>query len=144
MGGFRNSSDDSGPVAEINITPLVDVMLVLLVIFMVTAPLMENGIPIQLPKASAKALPPRSGEAPVVLNITKDAKLYIDKEEVQTSMLASRLTSVFKSKEKKEIYIRADDSLPYGVVAQTMATVKNAGIHKIGLVTLPPETQSAK
>ena len=136
MGGFR-MSEDSGPVSEINITPLVDVMLVLLIIFMVATPMMESGIPLQLPKASAKALP--KDEMPVVLSISKDTRIYLGKEEVDASRLAQRLQTFFKNNSKKEIFIRADQSLPYGVVAQTMATIKSAGIHRIGLVTLPPE-----
>lgn len=139
MAGFRQS-DDSSPVSEINITPLVDVMLVLLIIFMVAAPMMENGIPLQLPKATAKALP--KDEAPVVLNIAKDTRVYLGKEEIDSSKLVSRLQTFFKNRTKKEIFIRADESLPYGVVAQTMASIKNAGIHKIGLVTLPPGTKT--
>ena len=136
MAGFKTSSDDHGPVADINITPLVDVMLVLLVIFMVTAPMLESGIPIQLPKASGKALP--KGGTPVTLNISKDAKLYLEKEEIPFTSLNSKLQQFFKGRETQEIYIRADSSLTYGFVAEVMATVKNAGINKIGLVTLPP------
>lgn len=127
-------SDDGGPVAEINITPLVDVMLVLLIIFMVATPMMESGIPLQLPKTNAKALP--KDESPVILSVTKDSRVFIGKEEVETSKLISHLQNYFKGKSKKEIFIRADQSLPYGVVAQTMALIKNAGIHKIGLVTV--------
>ena len=129
--------DNDMPVAEINITPLVDVMLVLLVIFMVTAPMMENGIPIELPKATAKALP--QDEAPVTLNLTKDSRVFLNKEEVAQGGLSARLQAFFKGKAKKEIFIRADGALPYAFVAQTMAMVKNAGINRIGLVTLPPE-----
>lgn len=127
-------SDDGGPVSEINITPLVDVMLVLLIIFMVAAPMMESGIPLQLPKTSAKALP--KDESPVILSIAKDSRVYLGREEVDLSRLVSHLQNFYKGKSKKEIFIRADQSLPYGVVAQTMALVKNAGIHKIGLVTV--------
>ena len=144
MAGFQSSSDDFRPLADINITPLVDVMLVLLVIFMVTAPLMESGIPIQLPKTSAKALPPKEGEEHIVLNMTKDSRFFINREEVSASMLGSKLKEAFRKREKKEIYLRADESLSYGLVAQAMATVKNAGIHKIGLVTVPPETEFRK
>ncbi|MCX6102122.1 MAG: protein TolR [Proteobacteria bacterium] len=136
MAGFKNFSDDSGPMADINITPFVDVMLVLLVIFMVTAPMLESGIPIQLPKASGKALP--KGEAPVTLNISKDSKLFLEKEEIPFSLLNKKLQQFYKNKSNQEIYIRADSSLTYGFVAQVMATIKNAGINKIGLVTLPP------
>ena len=136
MAGFRSGSDDNGPVADINITPLVDVMLVLLVIFMVTAPMLESGIPIQLPKASGKALP--KGESPVTLNISKEAKIFLEKEEIPFAALSSKLQQYYKSRDKQEIYIRADSGLTYGFVPEVMATVKNAGINKIGLVTLPP------
>lgn len=136
MASFRRQDD--GPVAEINITPLVDVMLVLLIIFMVAAPMMESGIPLQLPKASAKALP--KDEVPVVLSISKDTRVFLGREEIENSRLIPKLQSYFKDKQKKEIFIRADQALPYGVVAQTMAAIKSAGIHRIGLVTLGPES----
>jgi biopolymer transport protein TolR len=132
---FNSSSDNSGPVADINITPLVDVMLVLLVIFMVTTPMMENGIPLQLPKASSKAIP--KGDKPVTLSITKQTRVFINKEEVPYSQLKLRLKDYFKGGRRKEIFIRADGELAYAVVAKTMATIKAAGIDRIGLVTLP-------
>lgn len=141
MAGFK-LSDDSGPVAEINITPLVDVMLVLLIIFMVAAPMMETGIPLQLPKATAKALPKE--ESPVVMSIAKDTRIYMGREEVDASKLIPYLQEYFKNRKQREIFIRADQSLPYGVVAQTMALIKNAGIHKIGLVTLPSAEKKEK
>jgi biopolymer transport protein TolR len=137
MAGFKNMSDDQGPVAEINITPLVDVMLVLLVIFMVTAPMLENGIPIELPKASARALPKE--ESPVTLNLSRDGRIFLNTVEVNQTDLRKELSTFFKSRNKKEIFIRADGALPYAVVAQTMAIVKGAGINRIGLVTLPPD-----
>jgi len=142
MAGFRNSSDDQGPVAEINITPLVDVMLVLLVIFMVTAPLMENGIPVQLPKARANSL--TKEDNPVNLILTKDGRIFVNRTEIEAGDLKTRLESVFNNRDNKEIFIRADGTLPYAFVAQTMATVKSAGIYKIGLVTLPPEAKGGK
>ncbi len=130
-------SDERGPVAEINVTPMVDVMLVLLVIFMVTTPFMENGIPIQLPKAKTKSI--ERGENPVTLSLTKESRIYLNKEEVYMNNLAGRLQILYKGRARKEIFIRADGALPYSMVAQTMATVKNAGIDKIGLVTVPPD-----
>jgi len=135
-------SEDRAPVSEINVTPLVDVMLVLLVIFMVTAPFMEQGIPIQLPKAKTKSI--EKGENPVVLTLTKENRLYLNKEEVYLTTLPQRLQILFKTRTKKEIFIRADGALNYAAVAQAMATVKNAGIDKIGLVTMPPETPAGK
>ena len=138
MGAGLNNSDDHGPMAEINITPFVDVMLVLLVIFMVAAPLMETGIPIDLPKAKAKSLP-RDKESPITLNLTKDSKIFLGKREIFLSQMRGVLQTAFKDRQNKQIYIRADGALPYAFVARTMASVKLAGINKIGLVTLPPE-----
>src|SRR4051794_33004116 len=100
-------TDEQGPVAEINITPFVDVMLVLLIIFMVTAPLLESGIPIQLPKASAKALP-KTDDLPVTLNLAKDTRIYLNKDEVTVAELKIRLQAYFKNRSKKEVFIRAD------------------------------------
>lgn len=136
---FRNGDGD-GPVSEINITPLVDVMLVLLIIFMVTAPMLENGIPIELPRAAAKAID--KGESPVTLNIAQGPRIYLLRDEITLSDLPNALKAFYKNRDKKEIFIRADGTIPYGYVAQAMALVKQAGIHKIGLVTLPPEKTS--
>ncbi|MFM8269995.1 MAG: protein TolR [Pseudomonadota bacterium] len=133
MAGFKTSSDDSQPLSEINITPFVDVMLVLLIIFMVAAPLLESGISVQLPKAATKSIPMESD--PVVLTITKEKKLFLGKNEISKDALESKLKDTFKKREQKEILIRADTELAYGVVASTMALVKNSGIHKIGLMT---------
>lgn len=138
MAMFRSNSDETSPMAEINITPLVDVMLVLLVIFMVAAPMMDNGIPIQVPKTVANSNL-HKGENPLTLFLSKDSKIFIDKDEVGLDQLAERLVRFFKNKDQKEVFIRADGSLPYAFVAQSMAIVKQAGISKIGLVTAPLE-----
>ncbi len=139
--GFGSQSDNNAPLSEINITPFVDVMLVLLVIFMVTTPMMETGVPLQLPRASAKALP--KAEKPVTLSVTKETRVFINKEEIPYSQLKARLKDFFRTRKRKEVFIRADGELPYAVVAKTMATVKAAGIDRIGLVTLPPEGEAA-
>jgi biopolymer transport protein TolR len=135
----RSSLEDLPPVAEINVTPLIDVMLVLLVIFMVTAPLLESGIPIELPKASAKALP--KDASPTTLNLTKDFRIFLNKTEVPPSELVGQLKSYFKDRTGAQIFIRADGSLPYNFVARSMAAVKAAGIQRIGLVTSPEESK---
>jgi biopolymer transport protein TolR len=143
MAGMSNmGGDENRPLGEINITPLVDVMLVLLVIFMVTAPMLESGIPIELPKATAKQLP--KDEAPVTLTLSKEGRIFLSRDEVPSAELKNRLATFYKSRRGKEIFIRADGALPYSFVVQTMATVKAAGISKIGLVTLPPEGGAAK
>ncbi len=140
MALLKHKMDEYSPVSEINITPLVDVMLVLLVIFMVTAPMLESGITVQLPKASPLAIPKEDN--PVTLSVTRDKRFYLEDSLLVPSDLTRSIQNRFKTKTKKELFIRADESLPYGFVAQTLTAVKLAGIQKIGLVTLPPEKKS--
>ena len=132
MGG-RN--DNRGIMAEINVTPLVDVMLVLLVIFMVTAPMMQQGVQVNLPKADTKAMTP--AEETVVVTVDKSGKVFINKDEVPPSELRGKLSDMFASREKKEIFLKADSSVPYGEVVKTMADIKGAGIERLGMVTEP-------
>jgi len=134
MAGFKTGSDDSQPLSEINITPFVDVMLVLLIIFMVAAPLMESGIAVQLPKTTAKALPSKK-EDPIVVTLKKNQKIYVGKKEVPQDQIVGFLLKDKKEGKSDEVLVRADSEIPYGNVAKLMALIKNAGIHKIGLVT---------
>ncbi|MBT1070757.1 protein TolR [Pelotalea chapellei] len=134
MGG-RN--DNRGIMAEINVTPLVDVMLVLLVIFMVTAPMMQQGVQVNLPKADTKAMTP--AEETVVVSVDKNGKIYINKDEVPAGDLRERLTTLFASRSKKEIFLKADAGVPYGEVVKTMADIKGAGIERLGMVTEPAQ-----
>lgn len=138
-GLFQSGQDDFAPLSEINITPFVDVMLVLLIVFMVAAPLLETGIPIELPKSAAKSMP-KSSE-PVTLTLKKNQEIYLNREVVPLSQLTSTLTKFYSKRERKEIFIRADGSLPYSFVAKAMALVKNSGIDRIGLVTVPEESR---
>ena len=139
---FGSSTDDLSPLSEINVTPLIDVMLVLLVVFMVAAPMLESGIAIQLPKTSAKALS-KDGD-PTTLSITKEYRIFLNKAEVPIAGLVGQLRAYFMNRKSSEIFIRADGDLPYAFVAQVMATVKSAGIQKIGLVTIPKGLQRKK
>ena len=132
MGG-RN--DNRGIMAEINVTPFVDVMLVLLVIFMVTAPMMQQGEQVNLPKADTKAMTP--AEESVVVSVDKAGKVYINKDEVPAGDLKSRLATMFASRAKKEVFLKADAGVPYGEVVRTMADIKGAGIERLGMVTEP-------
>jgi biopolymer transport protein TolR len=132
MGGHN---DDRRAMAEINVTPLVDVMLVLLVIFMVTAPMMQQGVQVNLPKANTKAMTPH--EEAVVVSVDKSGKVYINKDEIPASDLRNRLTAMFASREKKEVFLKADAGVPYGEVVRAMADIKAAGIERLGMVTEP-------
>jgi biopolymer transport protein TolR len=132
MGGQNN---DRAVMAEINVTPLVDVMLVLLVIFMVTAPMMQQGVQVNLPKADTKAMTP--AEESVVVSVDKSGKVFIDKEEVPEGTLRKRLSAKFVTRAKKEVFLKADAGVPYGEVVRTMADIKGAGIERLGMVTEP-------
>jgi biopolymer transport protein TolR len=132
MGG-RN--DNRGIMAEINVTPLVDVMLVLLVIFMVTAPMMQQGVQVNLPKAETKAM--TTLEETVVVTVDKSGKVFLNKDEIPPSDLRNRLTTMFAAREKKEVFLKADAGVPYGEVVKAMADIKGAGIERLGMVTEP-------
>lgn len=132
MGGHNN---DRRVMADINVTPFVDVMLVLLVIFMVTAPMMQQGVQVNLPKADTKAMTPV--EDTVVVTVNKNGKLFINKDEVSAADLRSKLADMFATREKKEIFLKADAGVPYGEVVKAMADIKGAGIERLGMVTEP-------
>ncbi len=124
-------------VAEINVTPLVDVMLVLLIIFMVTAPMMTQGLEVDLPTTTARAL--RQQEKPLTVSLTKDGDIYLGKVRVDSSLLRSQLAGMPDEQKKQPIYLRADREVPYGKVVALMADIKRAGFDKLGMITLPAE-----
>ena len=120
--------------ADINVVSLIDVMMLLLVIFMMTAPLMQGGVDVTLPKTEARALEPKSG---LVVSVTASGRVYAD----ETPMSLSEFKAVFKSLSsragKEGVYVRADQGAPYGTVAQVLSTIQKAGIVNVGLVTEP-------
>ncbi len=132
MGGHNNNR---AVMSEINVTPLVDVMLVLLVIFMVTAPMMQQGVQVNLPKADTKAMTP--AEESIVVSVDKNSKVFIDKDEVPVGELRTRLSKLVATRAKKEVFLKADAGVPYGEVVRTMADIKGAGIERLGMVTEP-------
>lgn len=133
--GSSYSSRSQPTLNEINVTPLVDVMLVLLIVFMVTAPLMQQGVDVNLPKATTGAI--KSQQEPFILTITAAKKILISKNEIPLKELGKKLAGIFSSKTNKEVYIHADEAVPYGLVAQVIAEVKKVGITQVGLVTIP-------
>lgn len=123
-----------GTMSEINIIPLVDVILVLLLIFMLTAPLMYRGIDVNLPKSSGK---PTAVEERVVLTVTKEQTIYLNDKPVALGAVEQALRDLFKNRQDKTLYLRADAALQYGLVVETMDRVRRAGIEKLGMVTEP-------
>lgn len=126
-----------GAMADINITPVVDVMLVLLIIFMVTAPMMQRGVAVDLPKTEAGELP--AEEEKLVITIQKDRIIYLNTSKIPFNELEHRLHSIARLRQDKEVFLRADAEVPYGFVVQTMALIRKAGISKLGMITELPE-----
>ena len=129
------SAGGKGQVSEINVTPLVDVMLVLLIIFMVSAPMMTKGVEIDLPKTHAPRM--EMEEQKLLMTITKDQKVYLGETEVPYDQLEQALTTNARLQQDHELYLQADETVPYGFVAKVMALVRKGGIDKLGLVTDP-------
>lgn len=129
------SGKSRAAMSEINVTPLVDVMLVLLIIFMVTAPMMQQGIDIDLPETSSSGVP--TSDEPFVLEIRKNKKLYVGDTQLAMEDLRTKLAAIFDKRKNKQIYLQADRTVDYGYVAEAMGEIRAAGIDSIGLVTLP-------
>lgn len=130
-------NDERGMMAEINVTPLVDVMLVLLVIFMVTAPMMQQGVQVNLPKADTKGM--SAQEDTVIVAVDRSGRTFINKDEVPAGDLRRRLSELFATRTKKEVFLKADAGVPYGEVVRAMADIKGAGIERLGMVTEPAQ-----
>lgn len=135
-----NYQPGSGVLSEINVTPFVDVMLVLLIVFMMSAPLMQQGIQVDLPKTKSPALSEQ--EKPIVLVVGKGGSLKIAGNTIPSAQLTEKLKAIYEKREKKEIFIQADKGIPYGTVATVMSQAQAAGIGRIGLVTEPGEARS--
>ncbi|MCX5852424.1 MAG: biopolymer transporter ExbD [Deltaproteobacteria bacterium] len=131
---FRGAHE---PVADINVTPLVDVVLVLLIIFMVTAPMLQMGIDVNLPRVKARSVDVE--EEKLVLTVTNKKEIYLNKYKTTLEGLNSQLEKVLASKIEREVYLRADESVPYGFVVQVMSEVRKAGVDKLGMITEPPK-----
>ena len=122
-------------MSDINVTPFVDVMLVLLIIFMVTAPMMMQGVEVNLPQTTTKNIKTR--EDPLILTINKKGDIFLEKHRISLEGLETKIKAIFKYRRDKEVLLRADKDVPYGFVIKVIARVKSAGINKLGMVTEP-------
>ena len=134
----KPGSNGKVSLAEINVTPLVDVMLVLLIVFMVSAPLMQQGIEVNLPKADAGSI--NQSEDPLILTIKSNQTIEIEQKTYTLATLTDKLTTIAIAKPNLQVLVQADQSVPYGIVAKAMAQVKKAKIHRVGLITAPETT----
>ncbi len=128
-------------VSEINVTPLVDVMLVLLIIFMVAAPMMVQGINVNLPQATAKALDTKNER--LVITLSAEKKVFFDNVEVGQDNLIPKVKAVIAQRSDQQVYLRADSDVPYGFVVAIMAALKEAGVDRLGMVTEPADSRPA-
>jgi len=126
-----------GYMGDINVTPLVDVMLVLLIIFMVTAPMMMQGVNVNLPKTTTKYI--KTKDEPLVLTINRKREVYLENRRMDPKNLETKIRKIFENRREKEILLRADKDVPYGFVIKVVASVKRAGVNKLGMVTEPLE-----
>jgi biopolymer transport protein TolR len=130
-----SSSRESTTISQINVTPLVDVMLVLLVIFMVTAPIIQQGVQVNLPQAKAAAIP--GTDELLVVSIAKNGKIYLNDNVMTLDELGTKMRAIRTNLADKQVYVRADQDVRYGLVMQTIAELKQAGIDRVGMVTRP-------
>jgi biopolymer transport protein TolR len=122
-------------ISEINVTPFVDVMLVLLIIFMVTAPMMQQGVDVDLPETTTQPL--RVKDEPLILSVQKNGKYFLGRRELPATELREKLAAIFEGRDTKELFLRADKDAPYGVVVKALAAAREAGATQLGMVTEP-------
>lgn len=135
--GNSNGKTHHRSLAEINITPFCDVLLVLLIIFMVTAPLLQQGLDVNLPKAAAPTI--ERSEKDVIITVKKDGSIYLadDPTPINVALLERKLHDIYEVKDKKDLYIKADTDIRYGEVVKIMSIAKIAGVNRIGMITQP-------
>ncbi|MBW1998141.1 MAG: protein TolR [Deltaproteobacteria bacterium] len=132
---MNNPANGKRFMSDINVTPFVDVMLVLLIIFMVTAPMMMQGVEVNLPETVAKNI--KTSEDPLVLTINRKKEIFLERTKIKPDELENKVKAILKYRKSKEILLRADKEVPYGYVIQVIAGVKRAGVDRLGMVTEP-------
>lgn len=138
---MRFESGNDALMSEINVTPFVDVMLVLLIIFMVTAPMMVQGVDVALPTATAAPL--SADEDQLIISVDKDRTVYLNNQEVSVAFLAEKLGAILENLNSDAVYLKADKQVPYGVVVHVMAQIKKAGVKSLGMITLPDDDNAS-
>jgi len=136
---FSGKNGGKRLVSDINVTPLVDVMLVLLIIFMITAPMMTQGLNVDLPETTSKSL--RQKEKPIVVTIDKDGEISIRSIPLARPLLLDQLKKSYQTNKDQPIFLKADKNVAYGLVVTVMADIKSVGFDKIGMITKPPEKE---
>ena len=139
---MTGGDNNGGFMSEINVTPFVDVMLVLLIIFMVTAPMMMQGVDVTLPEATADPL--EADEKSLLVSIDNQNRVFINDIQVAIEDLNEKLQKIFEGRSDREIYLKADKDIPYGTVVRVMSEIKLAGVEKLGMVTIPLSEEKAK
>jgi len=134
---MNTPKSSKGPLSEINMIPLIDVMLVLLIVFMIAAPMMQQGLPIDLPKVTTKPLP--SKDDAQVVTITRNKEIVLNEKRLALKDLKAAIQFLFTNKPEKEVFLKADSAVPYGFVVSCMGIIREAGVEKVNIVTKPLE-----
>lgn len=132
---MNQEGNDKKFMSDLNVTPLVDVMLVILIIFMVTAPMLIQGVEVNLPQTTTRHIKTR--EDPLILTINRKKEIFLEKHRIELKGLEQKIKKIFENRREKEILLKADKDVPYGFVIKVIAGVKQAGIDKLGMVTEP-------
>ena len=139
---MTSGGNHSSLMSDINVTPFVDVMLVLLIIFMVTAPMMMEGVNVSLPEATSKPLV--SEKKPLIVNIDSENRIFINDFKVSVDGLGEKLNKILDGRKDREVYLKADKDISYGMVVRVMSEIKGAGVEKLGMVTIPLNEEKRK
>jgi biopolymer transport protein TolR len=139
---FSMNTNKRTAMSEINVTPLVDVMLVLLIIFMVTAPMMQEGVSVDLPQAKGTSLQKEQNQGEMIIAVSGPGNIFMNDVPVKEDQLQSRILEATKDGSVREVYLRADRNVPYGTVVRIMALLKEAGIANLGMITTPQEERA--
>lgn len=141
---MRHGGGRKGVLSEINIVPLVDIMVILLIVFMVTAPLLQQGLPVHLPEAAAPAL--KQTKKDIILTVQRGGEIYIGEDRTPTPMdeIEGRLSAIYSVRKQKDLFLKADADLRYGTVISVMSLAKRAGVDRIGMITQPEKKLSSR